>query len=489
MTFPGRRNRSSFSGRQPGDAEGMPPSIPMGCYRPEQPVVLASSGGADSLGALACLVRLRDEGLLGPLSVLSINHGLHPDGGGWSELALGQARHFGVVGRRIDVTVPETGNASLEARARQVRYAALADSLRREAVLVTAHHREDQAETFLLAALRGAGPTGLAAMPVWTRFARGWHWRPFLDRSRAELRAWAAETGLDWVDDPSNADTRFDRNYLRHDILPSLTARWPAAIDRLSVAAGLQAETLALLDTLAELDARDCGCMDCGAMGADDETGADDMLDLTALRRLTPARQTNLLRFWLRGKSLDLPSAAQLETLRQQVQDETSTEARLDWPGGSLRRYRQTLYLLPPSALNVSKATALPQTPWPSEQDVCFLSDGRVLRRLPALEEGAAHLDRQGSMGAWRLRARQPGDRIRPRAGGPSRDLKHWFQDRGIPPWAREQTVVLTIDGQLAALYVAGAWRVDSAFQAQSGKPAWSLVWQEEGGAAMLPSS
>lgn len=450
----------------------LPIALPMGFDAPPA-VVLASSGGADSLGALACLARLRDEGIIGTLSVLSINHGLHQDAGSWSDLALHQARHFAVEAKRVDVTVPEDGNASLEARARTARYAALADGLPEDAVLVTAHHREDQAETFLLAAMRGAGPTGLAAMPTWTRFAQGWHWRPFLSRSRAELRAWAGETGLEWVDDPSNTDTRFDRNYLRHDILPALTTRWPAAVDRLAVAAGLQADSLGLLDALAEIDARDCVGKDAG-----------DTLDLVTLRGLAPARQTNLLRFWLRQQSVELPSAAQLETLRQQVQDEAATEARLDWSAGSLRRYRQTLYLLPP-------VSSMPKTPvpaefvqfWPQDQDTCALPGGRLLRRVPMDADDSPLLDRQVSMGQWCLRSRQPGDRIRPRVNGPSRYLKHWFQDQGIPPWEREHTWVLSIDGKLAALFVAGVWITDAAFQTEPGQPGWALVWSTEEGA------
>lgn len=443
-----------------------PIALPIGFDAPPA-VVLASSGGADSLGALAYLVRLRDEGAIGALSVLSINHGLHPDAGHWSDLALRQARHFGLDAKQIDVTVPDNGNASLEARARTVRYAALAERLPEGAVLVTAHHREDQAETFLLAAMRGAGPTGLAAMPAWTRFAQGWHWRPFLERSREDLRAWATDTGLDWVDDPSNSDTRFDRNYLRHDILPALMTRWPAAVERLAVAAGLQAEALGLLDELAEIDARDCVGKESGAA-----------LHLAPLRRLAPARQTNLLRFWLRRCSVELPSAAQLETLRQQIQDEAVTEARLDWSAGSLRRYRQTLQLFPSASTPPVSSAMGDAEPlyWPDNQDRCELPDGSVLRRIPEEVEDGALLDQTRSAGTWCLRRRQPGDRIRPRASGPSRDLKHWFQDQGIPPWEREQAWVLSIDGKLAALYVAGDWAVDAAFQAESRQPGWALI-------------
>ncbi|MGC8698547.1 MAG: tRNA lysidine(34) synthetase TilS, partial [Halothiobacillus sp.] len=191
-------------------------------------IVLASSGGADSLGALVWLNTQRVHGLIADLSVVSINHHIHPESANWSALAVRQARHFGLRADTIKVDLPPRspeGHRSLEARARAARYAALSDYLAQQpmgSVLVTAHHLSDQVETFLLAALRGSSVAGLCAMPALAAFGSGWHWRPFIHTPAAALHALAQGTSMPYVVDPSNFDTRYDRNFLRHDILPLL---------------------------------------------------------------------------------------------------------------------------------------------------------------------------------------------------------------------------------------------------------------------------
>ncbi|ANJ66729.1 tRNA lysidine(34) synthetase TilS [Halothiobacillus diazotrophicus] len=423
-------------------------------------VVLASSGGADSLGALIRLQELHARGDIHHLSVVSVDHQIHPESASWSDLACAQAQHLGVSAHTLRVNVPpqtEHGHRSLEARARAARYQALADWMTTQppsGVLVTAHHAEDQAETVLLAALRGSGAAGLAAMPVWSRFANGWHWRPFLDMPRAELRAPAEQSGLGFVSDPSNADLRHDRNYLRAEILPRLNVRWPQAVARLDQTAAQAGEDLTLLSALAELDAG----------------GTLDGTDLPTVRLigLPLARQTNVLRAWIRRRGALMPPRARLQSFVDQLQQSASARMpTLAWGDWRITRYRDRLYWR-------TGDESTPATPvvWADKRQPVAWTNSRVWRLVPTNSSDPLAIDARWLTRDWLLRARQPQDRIRTQAKRPSRTLKNWFQAQGVPPWSRESAVVIEIDGQLACLATLG---VDLAFRPAHGAPGWRV--------------
>jgi tRNA(Ile)-lysidine synthase len=216
---------------------------------PPGPLWLAYSGGLDSTVLLHLLVA---AGLGERLGVVHVDHRLHADSPRWAEHCVRQARALGLACRVEAVTV--AGGEGMEANARAARYQALS----RHAVggtLITAHHRDDQAETLLLRLLRGAGPAGLAAIAEHGRWGDTPLWRPLLAVPRAELRARAERHGWCWIEDPSNGDTALRRNYLRQEILPQLTARWPAAAETLARAAQHQSEAAALLAERAREDA------------------------------------------------------------------------------------------------------------------------------------------------------------------------------------------------------------------------------------------
>lgn len=436
----------------------------MSLDHPEFPLnarfVLASSGGSDSLGALVRLHGLLVDGTISELSVVSVDHQLHPDSGCWSAQACAQAQFFGVPAHVIPVTIPpqsEQGHRSLEARARLARYAALAEWMlcqRPDAVLVTAHHAEDQAETVLLAALRGSGAAGLAAMPSWTRFANGWHWRPFLEVSRAALRASAAESGLAFVTDPSNANLRHDRNYLRSEILPRIQMRWPQAVERLDQTAAQAAEDLGLLIALAELD-----------LG-----GSLDVTDLSIahLIGLPRARLANLLRAWMRRRGALMAPRARLRAFIDQLQQ--AAPARLPtlaWGVWRITRYRDRLYWREPDVI-------VPSAPvtWTDKSHPVSWSEAQAWCLVPTDSSDPLAIDGRWLDQPWLLRIRQPQDRICTQARRPSRTLKNWFQARGVPPWVRETVVVIEINGQLAGL---AGFGVDLAFRPALGQDGWRV--------------
>ncbi|WP_147674782.1 tRNA lysidine(34) synthetase TilS, partial [Vulcaniibacterium tengchongense] len=228
----------------------MPP-LPAPAVPPELPatgaLVVGFSGGLDStvlLHWLAADPALRARGL----RALHVNHALHPAADAWQRHCVAVCERLQVPLRSVRVEVQRGAGSGLEAAAREARHAAFAAELAAGEVLVLAHHRADQAETFLLRALRASGPDGLAAMRPWRRYGAGWLWRPLLGCGRDALLAHARAHGLGWIDDPGNADPAFDRNFLRARVLPLLRERWPHADAALARAAALCGEAQALLE-------------------------------------------------------------------------------------------------------------------------------------------------------------------------------------------------------------------------------------------------
>ena len=433
-------------------------------------MLLASSGGRDSLGALVLLAGWREQGHIARLSVVHVDHGIHPDSANWAEIARQQAEAYQCPFQSRRVTVRRAtggaGRGSTEAAAREARYQALDAALVEVAaadpdhapVLVTAHHAEDQAETVLLALMRASGGQGLSGMRAWRPRGEWAHWRPFLETPRAELEAVARRSGLGWVDDPSNDDPGFARNHLRHHVLPELADFWPDAVGRIRTSAQRLAMEQQLLGELAEMDAS--------------QSLDGPVLDWREAVDLSPPRQCNLLRQWLaRLGCLPPPPERLAEWLAQLRTAGADRQPLLEWPGGQLRRYRDHIHWL--------RSLPEPTRPvdWPAGDDCVTLDGGAELcrRRVRAAAETTGLLP--GSVDDWRLRPVGGSERLRPAEGRPSVPVKQWFQDCGIPPWERPAAVGVEIGGQLAAVLAGHQRLVDASCQPQAGEPAWQLDW------------
>jgi len=388
---------------------------------------VAVSGGLDStalLHALAALPAARARGL----AAIHVDHGLHPHSAEWAARVAAQARALDVPLRVQRVQVDPDAGLGIEGAARAARHAAFADALHGGEILVAAHHADDQAETVLLRLLRAAGPEGLRGMRALRPFASGWLARPWLGVPRAAIRDWAQARQLDWIEDPSNADPRFERNHLRLAVMPQLAARWPHAATAL-------ARSAALLDAVAMRDAH--------AMAAElaRRRGADPaVLDATGLAALDAAHRGALLRHWLLELGLPPPDARALAELGRRLAAPRADAATVvRWPGAELRLWRGALYAMAP----------LPPAPrgWSLDWD------GRQPLSLP----GGSSLRFDGAIAALPLR-------VAPRAGGerivlsprrPSQSIKHALQSLGVPPWRRARAPLLWHGD---ALWAVGDW-------------------------------
>ncbi len=389
---------------------------------PPGPLWLAFSGGLDSTVLLHLLAR---AGLGGRLTVMHVDHGLHPDSAAWAAHCEAVTRGLGLAFVNETVTVDRA--AGLEAGARHARYRALA-ARAGAGTLFTAHHRDDQAETLLLRLLRGAGVAGLAAIREWGHWRDTPLWRPLLAVPRARLRELAEQGGWPWLEDPSNADQNLDRNYLRGTVLPALVARWPGALATLARAADHQAEAAGLLDERAAEDA--------AALGA-----APDRLPLAVLE-LSGLRRRNLLRWWLVQAGAGAPSQALLAQIEALLAAPADRAARVEWGGWQLRRFAGQLYLLGRDGL----APLAEELVWPPGRAPvavgawCLTPDSDSDVGPPAAPlsaPGAPLVRRPRDAGALRLVPASGGERLL-RNGCHQRVSELW-RAAGVPPWRRAQ--------------------------------------------------
>lgn len=398
--------------------------------------VVAFSGGLDSTVLLHALVAVVDSGAIpcAPILAVHVDHGLQEDSMAWASHCETVAAVLGVAYRGEIVRI-DACDDGVEAAARRARYDCFERLLEPGDWLMSAHHQDDQGETLLLNLLRGSGPLGLAGIAASRPLGAGRLIRPLLDVSRGELEAYAARCDLLWQEDPSNRDNRFDRNFLRNDVLPLLKRRWPAASARLARSAALAAEASDLLDALA---AHDLG-----------PAGAPTRLDVVRLQMLSTARQRNLLRSAIRQAGLPSVPAKSLDTILTDVlAAREDAEPLVSWAGGEVRRYRDAVYLLAPlPALPPAPITLVPG---------CPVDLGPGVGRLRLERGDGAGIDPALADAGLDVDFRVGGERLRPLRHEHTRKLKTLLQEAGIVPWMRGRIPLILSDERLVA--VADLW-------------------------------
>jgi tRNA(Ile)-lysidine synthase len=393
---------------------------------------VAYSGGLDSSVLLHAMASLRDR-LGAPLAALSLDHGLHADSEMWLEHCQAVCRTLGIPLTRHCLALRPTVGVSLEAQAREARLGAYRGTIAAGELLLTAHHQDDQAETLLLQLLRGGGLRGLAAMPELAPLPPAWLGRPLLGWTRSDLLAYAESHQVSWVDDPSNADASFDRNYLRHRVLPLLSARWPGCAATLSRSARNCAEAQTLIDRLVAEEIK-------RVRGTRPGT-----LSTTALGGLDPPLQRALLRHWIGEQGYSIPDRRHLQRVLGEVLSAAPDRMPLvAWKGAEVRRFRDELFVLEP----------LP--PPPGKLALSWNTAGPL--RLPAgLGELTCLMPGDDSGRTLRVRFHVSGLRCRVRSRASSQRLSRLFQAHGVPPWLRAYVPLVFDEERLVA--VAGLWR------------------------------
>lgn len=435
----------------PSEGPGLRPGAACKVDPSGEVVAVAFSGGLDSTALLYAATRAARGHRV---HALHVHHGLQPQADEWAAHCERVAIELGAAFVCTRLSGRPAAGDSVEAWARAGRHRAL-HAMAKSAgadLLLLAHHRRDQAETFLLQALRGAGTAGLSGMPR-VQWRNGVCWaRPWLDRPRAAILAYAQQHGLRWIEDPSNADARFARNRLRQVLWPA----FPAAEVGLAQAArwAQQAAALAM-----EVAAADLAQMD-----------ASKRLDLAALSRLSPARASNALRAWLSART------AAPASLIERLLTEWRPGATLSWPapGGELHAWRDGLFWAPsprqaatPVEIDLSRPGRYPQPDWRGTWIVEAASPGVSSTRLKRLTQ----CGRSGAEQFQRAPASVP------------RSLKKACQEAGLPPWRRGGPLLFDTEQRLVA--VAGLGMDARAFAGQD-EPQLAVRWQED---SALPQS
>ncbi|MFM0270014.1 tRNA lysidine(34) synthetase TilS [Paraburkholderia aspalathi] len=461
-------------------------------------IAVAFSGGVDSSVLLDAVVRVAGASRC---AALHVHHGLSAHADEWLAHCDAFARERGVEFAAQRVDVPRDAGVSVEAAARDARYRAL-DAMcatRGVRTLWLAQHADDQAETVLLQLLRGAGLAGLAAMapeylPAGASAVRV---RPLLHLLRAQLEQYASARSLRWIDDESNADTRYARNALRHEVTPALAVHFPGFRDALARTAAHAASAQRLLDDLARIDLNEAVRDDGRALSHD------------ALLALDDDRALNLLRYWMRTLGLVAASTARLtdalRQLREVGQAGEGHSLRIDHAGQALRSYRGLIYWEAGDSSEPADETAL------AERAVSELAwQGETIWRLPQWRgtfvfvavasnvDSAANGDTSRSVNAapadhdtlpvsvlrralLSARSRSGGERMRMSAapGSPSRTLKNLFQERGIPAWKRD-VPLLYVGGDLLFVPLLGLNRAALPEPADAAGQRVRIIWRDD---------
>ncbi|MDN6318267.1 MAG: tRNA lysidine(34) synthetase TilS [Marinobacter sp.] len=369
---------------------------------------VALSGGLDSTLLLHLAAHNHPD-----VRAVHINHQLQVNAGETEAFCRDVCARLNVPFTAQAVTVKLGGGPGegLEESARKARYQAFETLLEPGDILLMAHHGDDQAETVLFRMFRGSGVAGLAGMPQTRPLGAGHLARPLLGIERSELERHARLAGISWVDDPSNTDQRFDRNFLRLGILPALKKRWPGLNKRLQHSAGACSESHFLNQRLASMQWQALG-------------GHERRLPIAELSVLSLAEQKNLLRWWVQRAGYSAPSISDWSQVLQdllQAADDRSPELRAE--KFSLRRYQAELYLVP-------DMSDLPGEPVSLEPDQPVSWGEWTVRLIPASTAETA-------LPPIRIYTRQGGERVRFCAKRPSKSLKKWLQEQAVPPWER----------------------------------------------------
>lgn len=440
--------------------------------RADKNILIAYSGGIDSQVLLHCLASLKSQKrLTSELSVCHVDHGLSANTFHWQAFAKEQCQKFNLPLKIISVNVKAKAQKSLEALARDARYDALQSVANVGDLIVTGHHSDDQAETFLLALKRGSGLKGLCAMQSEMPLGEQLLVRPLLNISRRDIEAYAKEYKLTWIEDESNTNERFDRNFLRHQILPKLNERWPSINKTIARSAEHCNEAQQLLNELAEQD-------------LSDSLHSTSKLSIPHLNKLNEPRLKNLLRYFLATHNILMPSHQQILQICQQINADADKSPVIQLDNSCLRRFKNELYL-----------TDIYQdiSSWQHEVSFSHLDKKTLSVSLPdglgALSMSINTIDTQSELN-WQADIKSPlanqrvtigfthdNPKCLPQYRQHSRALKKVLQELAIPTWQRKRLPFLFYDNELVA--VVGHF-VCKAYVADNENLNFSLSWQGE---------
>lgn len=424
----------------------------------QQAIVVAYSGGVDSHVLLHCLHVLRAQGLItNPLSAIHIHHGLSPNADSWWQHCQQVCQALAIPLQAAKVKVSKQNRQSLEAVARTVRYAKITELAPVHALVLLAQHQDDQLETILLQLKRGAGPKGLAGMAEFSEHVGDAYtgktvsfFRPLLNTSRADIIDYALHNQLQWIEDESNQNIDFERNFLRHKVLPTLIQKWPELAKTASRSAQLCGEQQLLLEEVS--------LQKLAAMRAE-----PDSLHIAPLLNLSSTWLHQLVRTWITELGIPAPSQAVLHKLKPELlMAKIDASPIIQWANWQFRRFDGRLFVIPavepvPAHMMLWQGQGQIKLPKPlgilqCQSSVKQSEDGDALLFTPEIGELKIHF------GGY-------AQRFKPANIAHSKSLKQWYKEWKIPSWQRDKIALLVQDGKPLALLIDGRWLLSQQHQ------------------------
>lgn len=423
--------------------------------------LLAYSGGCDSHVLLHLLSELKRLKHITSIKAVHVNHQLQDDSSSWATHCVQQCEQYDISCDVVNVNVEKKSGLGLESAARKARYDALQEFVTEKTVLLTAQHADDQVETFLLQSLRGGGVKGLASMPLVKPFSNGFLYRPLLHVSQAKISEYAATNKLNWLEDPSNDNTNFDRNFLRQNVIPVLKQRWPSINKTFHRLTQHQAEAASLVNDLAVIDLE--------KLLVDEK-----LISIEHLSRLSLNRQKNVLRYWIETQNkLVVPDSTHLmRILNEVVVAAEDSQPNVSWSNTVIRRFKGKLY----AELNVATLPSLsPVDNWSPKQvyDLNNTANSTNLLHTSEVTGKGLSVAKLASKNVS-IRFRTGGEVCCPRGRGPHQhQLKKLLQEWQVPPWQRDSIPLIYVEDVLAQVV---GFCVCEPFAAHSDEPAYDIT-------------
>ena len=392
-------------------------------------ILMGFSGGLDSSVLIHLLSQMRAK-LNFKLKAIHVHHGLSSSADDWLNFCKEKCKLLDIEFHSEKVKINEKTSLGIEGEARKLRYKAIKET--QKDIVALGHHQNDQAETLMLQLLRGAGLKGLAAMPEFDSKRK--FWRPLLNIKKDTLEKYAKDKKIEYIDDESNQDINFDRNFIRKKVLPLIESRYPSSIETMSRSA-INISEGHHLNELVALD-------DSKSVMSDD----GKYLFITDLKSLPKIRAINLIRWWLSFNNLLMPSRRNIDELYKQIlliKRDTSLNLKIS-DDASIRAYNNKLFIV---SLDINPSKF--DLKW-SGQEELYLPNKTKLQFIK-IKEGGLSLSKLG-VKTLRVRSRTGGEKLKPFSDQPSRSLKYLFQTADIPIWERGQIPLIFAKNQLVAV-------------------------------------
>lgn len=416
-----------------------------------QEILLGLSGGLDSSVLLHLLAKMQSKFNF-KLKAIHIHHGLSSSADDWLDFCKKKCKSLDIDIHTEKVKVNKKSSLGIEGEARKLRYQAI--KKKQKGIVALGHHQNDQAETFMLQLLRGSGLKGLAAIPEFD--ANRNFWRPMLHINKSLLESYAKENNIKHIEDESNQDERFDRNFIRQKVLPLIESRYPATIETITRSVSNISEGHHLNELVAYDDSK--------SVMSDDAS----YLLIENLKNLSKLRAINLIRWWLSLNNLLMPSRKNIEELFRQVKNiksDTSLNLKIS-DNHSIRAFGNKLFIV-----EINDQSSSFDLIWSGQEEIKLPNQSKL--HFLKTKNGGLSLSKIG-VNALRIKSREGGEKLRTFSDQPNRSLKYLFQKADIPHWERDQIPLIYANKQLVAVPNLG---VQLEYQANNGEEGYQINW------------